>query len=457
MNHPVSTVLLLLGYAGCILLARAQTRSRGPGIFPPPQAPEAEDPYSEKRFGASMHFGASQDDLDLVEPIDPRLGMPESVPAIHRHIEMGDLNKIKSLIADSSVNINEKIDDGRTPLHRACFYGQLDIVNQLLKNPRIDALVTDDLGYNALHVASWRGHTDVIKALLKDGRIDPLAMTNPTVTRANPAFHVGRSEMVVLSDLEAKHAGSNAIMLAVSSGHNKAVRALIRSGRVDLDQTRAGQHVIHMAAYNGHASVVKTLLDVGVDVNIQTEDGATALWLAAHEGHLGVISVLLATKGIDMKKGTKEGSPLAMANWMQREEVVLMLLEAYGRKPKEGVAQKKRKNVLEKVFTKLDTSQDGTVSARELGRALPFFRDGKQTSDDALGAFDNDGKYGLSEDELGHYIGSFVHAKTSEAQAFGEATYDESVETLGPRLGTTFQSVTEELGDAFQKMKKQDL
>ena len=284
-----------------------------------------------------------------------------------------------------------------------------------------------------------------------------MAMTDPTVTRGNPTFNTGRSQEVVDSEYQTIHAGSSAIMLAASSGHNKAVRALIRSGRVDLEQTRAGQSILHMAAFNGHAAVVKTLLDVGVDVNLQTTDGATALWLAAHEGHTGVLSVLLSTKGVDMKQGTREGSPLAMANWMQREEVVHMILEAYGRKPKKTNARKARKEALKEIFSQLDVSGDKTISAKELAPALVHFRKGKETSAKALGAFDNDGKYGLSQSELEHFIGGFVHAKTSEAQAFGDATYDDSVETLGPRLGTTFVSVVEELEQAAKKFGAAEL
>jgi ankyrin repeat protein len=434
----------------------AQTRSRGPALQPPPQAPEAADPYSTRRFGAERNFGAGmQDDLDL--PIDAASRIPDSIPALHKHIETGKIDLAKRLADDSQIDVNQAIDDGRTPLIRAAFNGHADMVKHLLGNPRVKVLLADDLGYNALHVAAWRGHANVLKVLLKDGRIDPLAMTNPTVTRGNPTFNTGRSRDVVDSEYETEHAGSSAIMLAASSGHNKAVRALIRSGRVDLEQTRAGQHILHMAAFNGHAAVVKTLLDVGVDVNMQTTDGATALWLAAHEGHTGVLAVLLATKGVNMKQGTKEGSPLAMANWMQREEVVQMILEAYGKKPKAGPAERARQQALTTLFSQLDASGDKTLSAKELGPALTHFRKGEETSAKALGAFDNDGKYGLSQSELGHYIGGFVRAKTGEAQAFGDATYDESVETLGPKLGATFASVVEEFQQATKKLSAPEL
>ena len=361
-------------------------------------APEAADPYSARRFGAEMNFGASQSDLSM--DIDPSLSIPDHIPALHKYIETGKTELAKQVANDPNVDVNQKIDDGRTPLIRAAFKGNTDMVQHLLKNERVQAQIADDMGYNALHVAAWRGHTDVVKLLIKDGRIDPLVMTNPTLTRGNPTFNTGRSKDLVESEYETKHAGSSAIMLAASSGHNKVVRALIRSGRVDLEQTRAGQHVVHMAAFNGHAAVVKTLLDVGVDVNMQTPDGATALWLAAHEGHTGVIAVLLATKGVNMKQGTAEGSPLAMANWMQREEVVHMILDAYGRKPKPNKNELDRSRALASLFTKLDASGDGIVSAKELAPVLTHFRKGEETTAKAFGAFDNDGKWGLSKKEL---------------------------------------------------------
>ena len=128
--RPLSALVPALVIVVATTSVCAQTRSRGPSLTPPPQAPEALDPYSARRFGAEMNFGASQDDLDL--PIDPASRIPDRIPALHKHIEIGKIDMAKKFANDPQVDVNEAIDDGRTPLIRAAFNGHADMVTHLL-------------------------------------------------------------------------------------------------------------------------------------------------------------------------------------------------------------------------------------------------------------------------------------------------------------------------------------
>lgn len=58
------------------------------------------------------------------------------MPPLHEAAERGDSNTVSRLLADKSVDVNEKAGGHRayrTALHRAAGYGHLDVVKLLLK------------------------------------------------------------------------------------------------------------------------------------------------------------------------------------------------------------------------------------------------------------------------------------------------------------------------------------
>jgi len=77
-------------------------------------------------------------------------------------IDAGSPRSVKALIA-AGADVNEKNEDGLTPLIKAAFGGHTEIVKLLLaKKPDIDS----NPGGTALMTAAFHGHVETVKTLL---------------------------------------------------------------------------------------------------------------------------------------------------------------------------------------------------------------------------------------------------------------------------------------------------
>ncbi|WCJ21447.1 Protein VAPYRIN-LIKE [Euphorbia peplus] len=86
---------------------------------------------------------------------------------LHRSARLDDVNAIKNCISEG-VNVNERDQNGWSPLHRAAFKGRIESVRMLLNHgARVD--VVDDEGYSPLHCAVETGHVQVALLLISHG------------------------------------------------------------------------------------------------------------------------------------------------------------------------------------------------------------------------------------------------------------------------------------------------
>jgi len=84
---------------------------------------------------------------------------------IHKAAKTGDVEKIKSLLAEdpSLVNSKDKLY-GYTPLHTAAIAGKVESAEVLLDNGA-DVNATDNKGNTPLHWANKEGHKDVAELI----------------------------------------------------------------------------------------------------------------------------------------------------------------------------------------------------------------------------------------------------------------------------------------------------
>lgn len=87
--------------------------------------------------------------------------------ALHRAARLGDVNAIRSCIAQGG-KVNGRDQNGWTPLHGAAFKGRLESVKVLLSHGAQVDLV-DNLGYTPLHCAIEAGQTQVALHLIAHG------------------------------------------------------------------------------------------------------------------------------------------------------------------------------------------------------------------------------------------------------------------------------------------------
>ncbi|MFC1841483.1 ankyrin repeat domain-containing protein [Candidatus Dependentiae bacterium] len=81
--------------------------------------------------------------------------------------EAGDLEKVKSMINNSCVNINSA-NDGVTPLYEACSNGHTQVVRFLLENGANANTSTEIRGMTPLYAACDGNHTEIVKLLLQN-------------------------------------------------------------------------------------------------------------------------------------------------------------------------------------------------------------------------------------------------------------------------------------------------
>lgn len=78
----------------------------------------------------------------------------------------GDLQRVKELIEDAEIDVNQTGQYGQTALHFACKNGNIAIVNVLLSDLQIDVNAVDIKKQTSLYKACMYGHVDVVRVLL---------------------------------------------------------------------------------------------------------------------------------------------------------------------------------------------------------------------------------------------------------------------------------------------------
>lgn len=109
----------------------------------------------------------------------------------------GDYDQVRKLVTVDKVNVNQKDEDGATPLMFAAMRGQLAIAELLVDNKAEVDFQDEKSGWTALMQATYYGHKSVVRLLIDSG-------TNVSVQAGNgcTAFDIasitGETEVVRL-------------------------------------------------------------------------------------------------------------------------------------------------------------------------------------------------------------------------------------------------------------------
>ncbi len=200
-----------------------------------------------------------------------------------------------------------KIKDGdqiTTPLIIAARNGNMDSVKKLLKfKADIEARGTVEIddevieGCTPLWAAAATGHLDVVELLIeRNADVDGRTITNSTPLRA--AAYDGRLDIVRClvengADVNARNNFENTpLMVACYNGHINVVTYLIeRNANMDL-QDKQGNTVLHYAVKRGHFEIANKLLALGVSQlpNIQR---LTPLLLASNDCKIEMVEYFI--------------------------------------------------------------------------------------------------------------------------------------------------------------------
>ena len=120
---------------------------------------------------------------------------------------------------------------------------------------------------------------DILKAIDKNN----LAQLNMALKSTHP-------KKVNEADAE----GATPLMVAVTGGKHKVIKALLKSGADTATKNAAGLSVMHAAAEKGHERVIQVLITHGLDANeVHAEDGLTPFHRAVMGGHTDTVKSLL--------------------------------------------------------------------------------------------------------------------------------------------------------------------
>ena len=226
-------------------------------------------------------------------------------------LHSADTKEIAELLIANGADVNEKNDDGVTPLHYAALKGHKEIV-ELLIAKGADVNAKDDEGATPLHSAAYGGHKEIVELLIAKGADvnakgrygrTPLHRAAPSGSKemielliANGAdvnamnhdetpldshWSFGLKEPTERSALLRKHGGKTgselSIVIAASRRELKTVQQHIANG-VDVNTTHdGGVTALHHAVNNRDRKLVQSLIDNGANVNARDESGSTPL------------------------------------------------------------------------------------------------------------------------------------------------------------------------------------
>jgi len=210
-------------------------------------------------------------------------------------IDEGDVEGVRSLLAEQPWLAAERDDEGVSPLLRARYrmdrglveavqrhverlnvfeaaaFGDLDRLSELLgeEPDLIDAMSGD--GFTPLHLAAFFGQGDAVRLLLARGAAPDLSGTG----------------WMTGTPLHAAAAGS----------HVSIVRLLLEAGADPNARQRHGSTPLHAAAANADLESVEALLAAGADPTARNTDGDTPLTLADKSGDLVTVEAIRDASG----------------------------------------------------------------------------------------------------------------------------------------------------------------
>ncbi|KAL2793218.1 ankyrin repeat-containing domain protein [Aspergillus keveii] len=289
----------------------------------------------------------------------------EGGTALHWALERRYLDIADMLIAQPSVDVNQKDEDGFTPFVAAAKYTFSDIVRALLQDRKdLDVNAKDGQGVTALGWAARLNDHDTIKVLLVHPGVDvnvPATYSEPVLHTVIDSGDVGTIRLLLERldlDINAlNYSGESAIFLAITREEHDVARLILESrndlntnleynimalpdGKVgrffpenpESDQRRLHRWtILHLAAGLGYSEILRLLLERFVDtlnVNARLAAGDTALHCALIGENMDVLEILLDSTDIDIDATNEDGmTALHLAADSGNLNVVRLLLE----------------------------------------------------------------------------------------------------------------------------------
>lgn len=205
------------------------------------------------------------------------------------------------LLQQSNINVNEKDNNGCTPLHYAAGVGSVEIV-RILNNNKSNLLALNADGHIPLHLAAAGGYVEVVQEFL---------MLN-----------------VPMDYFSSKNINTPLYYAAMSSCTDLLQYLISCDG--DIGQTCfKSQTPLHSAAMGGYLDNIILLVELGANIIMENEEQQTPLHIVAKYGYEDCVEYLQRKAPHTVKYRDSNGyTPMNLAAFGKHEGCFERLLEA---------------------------------------------------------------------------------------------------------------------------------
>ncbi len=162
----------------------------------------------------------------------------------------------------------ERVQEDELNVYEASALGRPARLKTILGQSRLKVNQPNPEGFTPLGLAAFFGHADAVKVLLDYGATADLK--------------------------DQSRFGNTALDAAVASNHADVVRVLLAAGAPVNVRDASGYTPLHKAAGNGNVEIARMLVERGADVAATRDGGATPLADALAQGHADVAELLKA-------------------------------------------------------------------------------------------------------------------------------------------------------------------
>ncbi|RJE18661.1 Ankyrin repeat protein [Aspergillus sclerotialis] len=223
-----------------------------------------------------------------------------------------------------------------TPLMCAAYYGHAGVA-KLLIAAGANASVHGRTGGCPVKLAVKKKHADVLAVLVAAGADSHVNIRGRETLLAYAAEHgdpeiikvlLTRGNMIDCSlSLYTLAQRNNALISAISLGHEDAVRVFVDMGTDINAPLSANETPLNVAAKSGLQGMVNLILDLGANIDTPDRNGVPPLHKAIVNGHLATVKGLLDRGASLESRNNSEYTPLGTAVSHNNLEIVELLLE----------------------------------------------------------------------------------------------------------------------------------
>ncbi|XP_046572969.1 ankyrin repeat and KH domain-containing protein mask-like [Haliotis rubra] len=242
---------------------------------------EAAQDYVEQVLSELEHAADDVDvDVDVSETLQfPNQETQQPSPdkrldtALHDACRLGDLQRVKDILAEGQLDINCRGSGGQTPVMTAVRKEHKQ-VSHFLADEGADLSLNADDGNNVLHYACRGGQVEMVKTVLATNMVD----------------------------INSRGQGGRTPLLWAAGWGRAAIFEILAQEGADLTAVKdGGNNILHVACHGGDMVIVKYILSQDVvDLSARNNDGETAAMIAKRRGHYP-IQKLLASRGCPLK------------------------------------------------------------------------------------------------------------------------------------------------------------